>query len=93
LGGERLHGDRSVAHEISGGMRSYGGYADIDALFRDQGVETDRKRRETLLHKIQQLMYERAMFAPIVKQAALTGWRRCPPSRATRSCRRTRISS
>ena len=33
----------------------------------------DRKRREALLHKIQQLMYERAMFGPIIEQAALTG--------------------
>ena len=38
-----------------------------------QAVEVDSRRREALLHKIQQLMYERAMFAPIVEQAALTG--------------------
>jgi ABC-type transport system substrate-binding protein len=44
-----------------------------DALFRDQTVEMDKKRRETLLHKIQQLMHERAMFAPIVEPALLTG--------------------
>ena len=58
---------------ISGGIRSYGGYPDIDALFRDQAGEMDTKRREALLHKIQQLMYERAMFAPIVEQAGLIG--------------------
>ena len=33
----------------------------------------DGKRREALLHKIQQLMHERSMFAPIVEQAALVG--------------------
>jgi peptide/nickel transport system substrate-binding protein len=64
---------RIEAFVISDGIRSYGGYPDIDALFRDQAVEMDRKRREALLHKIQQLMYERAMFAPIVEQAALIG--------------------
>ena len=64
---------RIEAFVISGGIRSYGGYPDIDALFRDQAAETDTKRRESLLHKIQQLMYERAMFAPVVEQAALTG--------------------
>jgi peptide/nickel transport system substrate-binding protein len=64
---------RIEAFVISGGIRSYGGYPDIDALFRDQAVEMDSKRREGLLHRIQQLMYERAMFAPIVEQAALTG--------------------
>ena len=64
---------RIEAFVISSGIRAYGGYPDIDALFRDQAGEMDRKRREALLHKIQQLMYERAMFAPIVEQAALTG--------------------
>src|SRR5881409_2631532 len=64
---------RIEAFVISGGIRSYGGYPDIDALFRDQAVKMDGKRREALLHKIQQLMYERAMFAPIVEQAGLIG--------------------
>jgi peptide/nickel transport system substrate-binding protein len=64
---------RIEAFVISTGIRAYGGYPDIDSLFRDQAGEMDRKRREGLLHKIQQLMYERAMFAPIIEQAALTG--------------------
>jgi peptide/nickel transport system substrate-binding protein len=64
---------RIEAFVISGGIRSYGGYPDIDALFRDQAAEMDRKRRESLLHKIQQLMHERAMFAPIVEPPLLTG--------------------
>jgi hypothetical protein len=64
---------RIEAFVISGGIRSYGGDPDIDALFRDQTVEMDKKRREALLHRIQQLMYERAMFAPIVEPALLTG--------------------
>ena len=64
---------RIEAFVISSGIRSYGGYPDIDALFRDQAGEMDPKRREALLHKIQQLMHERAMFAPVVEQAALTG--------------------
>jgi peptide/nickel transport system substrate-binding protein len=28
-------------------------------------VETDRAKREGILHRIQQLMYERVMFGPI----------------------------
>ncbi|TMQ28527.1 MAG: ABC transporter substrate-binding protein [Candidatus Rokuibacteriota bacterium] len=64
---------RIEAFVISGGIRSYGGYPDIDALFRDQAGELDARRREALLHRIQQLMHERVMFAPIVEQAALTG--------------------
>jgi peptide/nickel transport system substrate-binding protein len=63
---------RIEAFVVSGGIRSYGGYPDIDALFRDQAGEMDRKRRETLLHRIQQLVHERAMFAPIVEPALLS---------------------
>ena len=64
---------RIEAFVISGGIRAYGGYPDIDALFRDQAPEMDKKRREVLLHRIQQLMHERAMFAPIVEPPLLTG--------------------
>jgi len=64
---------RIEAFVITGGNRSYGGYPDIDGLFRDQTTEMDKKRREAMLQKIQQLMHERAMFAPIVEPALLTG--------------------
>jgi len=64
---------RIDAFAITGGIRSYGGYPDIDGLFREQAVEVDVKKREALLHKIQQLMHERAMFAPIVEPAFLSG--------------------
>jgi peptide/nickel transport system substrate-binding protein len=49
------------------------GYPDIDGLFREQATESDPRKRETLLHRVQQLMYERAMFAPIVEPAFLSG--------------------
>jgi peptide/nickel transport system substrate-binding protein len=64
---------RIEAFVITGGNRAYGGYPDIDALFRDQASEMDKKRREAMLHKIQQLMHDKAMFAPIVEPALLTG--------------------
>jgi peptide/nickel transport system substrate-binding protein len=64
---------RIEAFVISGGIRSYGGYPDIDGLYREQAVETDVRKREALLHRIQQLMYERSMFAPIVEPAFLSG--------------------
>jgi peptide/nickel transport system substrate-binding protein len=54
---------RIEAFVISTGIRAYGGYPDIDSLFRDQAAEMDKKRRETMLQKIQQLMHERSMFA------------------------------
>jgi peptide/nickel transport system substrate-binding protein len=50
---------------VSTGAFAYGGYPDIDALFKQQNEETDRTKREALLHQIQQLMHERVMFGPI----------------------------
>jgi peptide/nickel transport system substrate-binding protein len=50
---------------VSTGTFAWGGYPDIDELFRQQDVETDRSKREAILHQIQQLIHERAMFAPI----------------------------
>jgi peptide/nickel transport system substrate-binding protein len=47
------------------GTYAYGGYPDIDALYKQQAVETDRKKREALLHQIQQLLHERVRFGPI----------------------------
>src|SRR2546426_395173 len=49
----------------SSGVYAYGGYPDVDALYKQQALETDRRKREALLHKIQQLLHERARFAPI----------------------------
>jgi peptide/nickel transport system substrate-binding protein len=49
----------------SDGAYAYGGYADIDALYKQQAGETDRKKREALLHQIQRLVYERVRYGPI----------------------------
>jgi len=49
----------------SDGTYAYGGYPDLDALFKAQTLETDRKKREALLHKIQQLVHERVRIGPI----------------------------
>src|SRR2546428_595505 len=64
---------RIEAFVASGGMYVYGGYPDIDGLFREQTAEMDRKRREAALHRIQQLMHEKAMFAPLWEPAILVG--------------------
>ena len=49
----------------SDGTYAYGGYPDIDELYRAQARETDRKKREAILHRIQQLIAERVRVAPI----------------------------
>ena len=43
----------------SDGAWAYGGYPDIDALYKQQAGETDKKKREALLHQVQRLVYER----------------------------------
>jgi len=49
----------------SSGVFAYGGYPDIDGLFREQATELDPKKREATLHRIQQLMHEKVMYLPI----------------------------
>jgi len=44
---------------------AYGGYPDIDDFYNQQARETDKKKREAVLHKIQQLLHERVRFGPI----------------------------
>jgi peptide/nickel transport system substrate-binding protein len=57
----------------SKGGYAYGGYPDIDELFQTQASERDAGRREALLHRIQQLTIERAMFAPVMDLRTLNG--------------------
>jgi peptide/nickel transport system substrate-binding protein len=64
---------RLEAFVVGGGTYVYGAYPDLDGLFRDQAVELDRAKREALLHRMQQIVHERAMFAPIWELAFLNG--------------------
>jgi peptide/nickel transport system substrate-binding protein len=64
---------RIEAFIASGGAYVYGSYPDIDGLFREQGTELDRKRREAALHRIQQLIHDKAMVAPIVQVGLMSG--------------------
>ncbi|HEX3538030.1 MAG TPA: ABC transporter substrate-binding protein [Stellaceae bacterium] len=57
----------------SKGAYAFGGYPDIDELFRQQAGERDTKKREEMLHKIQQLTIDRVMFAPVMDLRALMG--------------------
>jgi peptide/nickel transport system substrate-binding protein len=61
------------SHAITGGTYAYGGFPDLDGLFREQAADLDRKRREATLHKMQQIIHERAMFAPIWDFAFIHG--------------------
>ncbi len=57
----------------SKGAYAYGGYPDIDALFKEQAGERDPKKRAAILDKIQQLTIDRAMYAPVYDLRALMG--------------------
>ena len=57
----------------SKGAYAPGGYPDIDALYHQQARERDPKKREAMLHKIQQLTIDRMMFAPVYDFRALMG--------------------
>jgi peptide/nickel transport system substrate-binding protein len=65
---------RLDAFVAAGGIYTYGSYPDLEGLIQEQAAERDRKRREATLHRIQQLMHERAMFAPIWEIAAIQGY-------------------
>jgi peptide/nickel transport system substrate-binding protein len=64
---------RVEAFMQSKGAYAYGGYPDIDELFRQQAGERDRSKREALLNKIQQLTIDRVMYAPLMDLRALMG--------------------
>jgi peptide/nickel transport system substrate-binding protein len=64
---------RLDAFVVSGGTYVYGRYPDIDGLFQEQAAEADRKRREAVLHKIQQLVSDKVVYAPIWQLAFLNG--------------------
>jgi ABC-type transport system substrate-binding protein len=49
----------------SGGAQSFLKDAEIDAWYAQQATELDTKKREAILHKIQQKVYDEALFIPI----------------------------
>jgi peptide/nickel transport system substrate-binding protein len=64
---------RIEAFVAGGGTYVYGSYGDIDGLFREQASELDPKRREAMLHRIQQLMHEKVIVAPIWLNSGMNG--------------------
>jgi peptide/nickel transport system substrate-binding protein len=64
---------RLASFVVKGGAYVYGSYPDIDELYQRQADELDHQKRAALLAKIQQLVYEKAIFAPIWQLAFLNG--------------------
>jgi len=75
-GGNSRFGNAATRIEhllVGGGTYAHGSYADVDGLFWEQARELDPKRREATLHRIQQLVYDKAIVAPIWQLAGLNG--------------------
>jgi peptide/nickel transport system substrate-binding protein len=64
---------RLETHAVQGGTFAYGSYPELDALFLKQAVELDYKRREAILHQMQQIVHEQAIYAPIWQLAFING--------------------
>jgi peptide/nickel transport system substrate-binding protein len=65
---------RLDAFVAAGGLFTYGTYPDIEGLIKEQATEADRGKREAILHRIQQLIHEKAMYAPLLELAIPGGY-------------------
>jgi peptide/nickel transport system substrate-binding protein len=64
---------RLEAYVSKTGVYTSGVMPDVEDLFQRQARETDSKKREALLHQIQQLLYERVTQVPIYELAFIWG--------------------
>jgi peptide/nickel transport system substrate-binding protein len=64
---------RLEALAVKGGAYAYGSYPDLDEMFKQQGAELDQKKRAAILEKMQQIVNERTMYAPIWQLAFING--------------------
>ena len=60
-------------YAITGGPYVYNTYPEIDGLFSEQVNEQNPRVRTQILQKIQQILHDRAMFAPVLEPAFLNG--------------------
>jgi peptide/nickel transport system substrate-binding protein len=64
---------RLASFVIKGGAFAYGSYPDIDELYPKQADELDHEKRAVILEKLQQLVFEKAIYAPIWQLGFLNG--------------------
>jgi peptide/nickel transport system substrate-binding protein len=64
---------RLEAYAVAGGRYVYGSYPEVDGLFGEQANEINTRVRAQVLTKMQQIIHERAAFAPIIEPAFLNG--------------------
>ena len=64
---------RIEAYVLKDGIYASGVVPEIEDLFQRQARELDRKKREAMLHQIQQIMHDRVLHVPIYELAFLWG--------------------
>jgi peptide/nickel transport system substrate-binding protein len=64
---------RMESYAVTGGTYVYSSYPEIDGLFSEQVNEQNPRVRAQILNKIQQIIHERVMFAPVMEPAFLNG--------------------
>jgi len=64
---------RIEQYTVTGGRYTYGSYPEIDGLFSEQANEMNPRVRTQILQKMQELLHDRVMFAPIIEPAFLNG--------------------
>ena len=62
---------RLEQYAVTGGLYAYGSYPEVDGLFKAQAVEVNPRARRQIVEKMQQIIHERVMFAPILEYAYL----------------------
>jgi peptide/nickel transport system substrate-binding protein len=75
-GGSGSYGNaatRIEAFVLGGGTFAMGSVPEIDELFRQQANERDSTKREAILHQIQRIIQEKALFIPNWQLAFLSG--------------------
>jgi peptide/nickel transport system substrate-binding protein len=63
---------RAESFVVKDGTYVYGDYPDIDALFVQQASELDRAKRSELLRRLQEIVHERTIYAPLWQLAFIS---------------------
>jgi peptide/nickel transport system substrate-binding protein len=75
-GGSGAFGNAATRMEtfvVKGGTYVYGSYPDIDDLFAQQAQSADKAKRTDLVRRMQQLVHERTVYAPLWQLGFLNG--------------------
>ena len=64
---------RLEAYVTTTGLFAYGVLPEVEDLFQRQAREIDRTKREALLHQIQRVLHDRAMYVPVYELSPMAG--------------------